>query len=251
MYGGVSLAIYINGVAQEFLHLVRATAADPKDRNLAAFVGRPAHRYRAGLPASRAAAGPRTRWCETGGDGRRSDSRAIRRRHPLGNLRWRHQRDVPREGAFANDQSNGATGSSRGSRRVRSSGRSTTASSAETLDGLPEEDPPKSLLSSHRMYRKLLDAFDQMDCCRPETWATGPPWSTSSTCSSPRRTSAGRRSTCVWPTAWSRSSAIGTCSAFATATRGRCCCRYPCRTARVKCSFEIVSAAFTEFAEKR
>ena len=29
LYGGVSLAIYINGVAQELLHLVRATAADP------------------------------------------------------------------------------------------------------------------------------------------------------------------------------------------------------------------------------
>ena len=26
LYGGVSLAIYINGVVQEFLHLVRATA---------------------------------------------------------------------------------------------------------------------------------------------------------------------------------------------------------------------------------
>src|SRR5437868_6927109 len=29
MYGGSSLAIYMNGVAQELLHLVRATAADP------------------------------------------------------------------------------------------------------------------------------------------------------------------------------------------------------------------------------
>src|ERR1051325_3066943 len=28
MYGGVSLAIYINGIAQELLRLVRATAAD-------------------------------------------------------------------------------------------------------------------------------------------------------------------------------------------------------------------------------
>src|SRR4030095_1001229 len=28
MYGGVSLAIYINGVTQEFLNLVKATAAD-------------------------------------------------------------------------------------------------------------------------------------------------------------------------------------------------------------------------------
>jgi patatin-related protein len=31
MYGGVSLAIYINGVAQELLHLVRATARNPED----------------------------------------------------------------------------------------------------------------------------------------------------------------------------------------------------------------------------
>src|SRR5262249_12842730 len=29
MYGGVSLAIYINGIAQELLRLVRATAKDP------------------------------------------------------------------------------------------------------------------------------------------------------------------------------------------------------------------------------
>ena len=29
MYGGVSLAIYINGVAQELLRLVRSTALDP------------------------------------------------------------------------------------------------------------------------------------------------------------------------------------------------------------------------------
>src|SRR5438105_9701940 len=40
MYGGVSLAIYINGVAQELLNLVRATApksADPdEDRTLLA-----------------------------------------------------------------------------------------------------------------------------------------------------------------------------------------------------------------------
>ncbi len=28
MYGGVSLAIYMNGVTQEFLHLVRATSVD-------------------------------------------------------------------------------------------------------------------------------------------------------------------------------------------------------------------------------
>jgi len=30
MYGGVSLAIYINGIAQELLRLVRSTAEDPQ-----------------------------------------------------------------------------------------------------------------------------------------------------------------------------------------------------------------------------
>src|SRR5580765_513642 len=29
IYGGVSLAIYINGIVQELLHLVRSTAVDP------------------------------------------------------------------------------------------------------------------------------------------------------------------------------------------------------------------------------
>lgn len=32
MYGGVSLAIYMNGIAEELYHLVRATAPDPDDR---------------------------------------------------------------------------------------------------------------------------------------------------------------------------------------------------------------------------
>src|SRR5438067_4504937 len=34
MYGGVSLAIYMNGVTQEFLNLVKATATDSDDRLL-------------------------------------------------------------------------------------------------------------------------------------------------------------------------------------------------------------------------
>ena len=33
MYGGVSLAIYINGIAQELLRLVRATSKAAKDKN--------------------------------------------------------------------------------------------------------------------------------------------------------------------------------------------------------------------------
>jgi patatin-related protein len=51
IYGGVSLTIYINGVVQEMLHLVRSTADEPGDlspveqvyRELATVVGEPAH----------------------------------------------------------------------------------------------------------------------------------------------------------------------------------------------------------------
>ena len=35
MYGGVSLAIYINGVAQELLRMVKATAPSAEDVNVA------------------------------------------------------------------------------------------------------------------------------------------------------------------------------------------------------------------------
>src|ERR1700761_5255226 len=45
MYGGVSLAIYINGVAQEFYSLVRATADDGKG-NLLPVQGKTEEIYR-------------------------------------------------------------------------------------------------------------------------------------------------------------------------------------------------------------
>jgi patatin-related protein len=35
MYGGISLAIYMNGIAQELLHLVRSTSPDPRDHTKA------------------------------------------------------------------------------------------------------------------------------------------------------------------------------------------------------------------------
>jgi hypothetical protein len=37
LYGGVSLAVYINGVVQELLGMVRATAPDPTDPTVARF----------------------------------------------------------------------------------------------------------------------------------------------------------------------------------------------------------------------
>lgn len=51
IYGGVSLTIYINGIVQEMLHLVRSTANEAGElspvelvyRELATMVGEPAH----------------------------------------------------------------------------------------------------------------------------------------------------------------------------------------------------------------
>ena len=161
MYGGVSLAIYINGVAQEFLHLVRATAADPKDRNQPLV---PDHKLTGTERIYRRAAQLMGR-----------DSDGVRRAvTPDDPIRARFVVDILSgtsagginamflAKALANDQSmdelkrlwveEGAI-----ERLIND------ARSVEKLDGLPEENPPTSLLSGRRMYRKLLDAFEGME----------------------------------------------------------------------------------------
>ena len=46
----------------------------------------------------------------------------------------------------------------------------------EQLDGLKAQKPPKSLLNSQRMYRKLLDALDGMEKDSPSTKECGSPY---------------------------------------------------------------------------
>jgi len=166
MYGGSSLAIYMNGVAQELLRLVRATAPSLKeddDRVLRAHL--PSSRlegstrvYRKlgqilargeGAPASAAGiadgAPLRTRFVidiltgtSAGGINAVYLAKALANDQPLGKLKelWVSEGDV---GVLLND-----------------------AKSDEGLD-LGGQNPPGSLLNSRRMYFKLLAALRGMD----------------------------------------------------------------------------------------
>jgi patatin-related protein len=161
MYGGVSLAIYINGVALELLRLVRSTAADPADRNQPLLrqdqLKGTEHVYR---KAAQLLGRER--------DGVKrpvTDDDPIRVRFVIDILSGTSAGGINAmflAKALANDQSmdelkklwveEGAI-----ERLIND------AKSVEELDGLAEENPPTSLLNGRRMYRKLLDAFDGMD----------------------------------------------------------------------------------------
>jgi hypothetical protein len=135
MYGGESLDIYINGVAQELLKMVRATAADAQDE------------------------GPLISDEEL-----RGTERVYRQ---LGQILGREGEEArelvdpdiptPIHTRFTVDIIN-------------------DAKSVEQLDGLKAQKPPKSLLNSKRMYRKLLDVLDGMEKDSPSTKECGSPY---------------------------------------------------------------------------
>ena len=158
MYGGVSLAIYINGVAQELLHLVRATAPDPTDstrprvsapsgteavyRKLAQML-RPC-----GPPALDAAPDDpiTTRFVidvisgtSAGGINGVYLAKALANGQSIDGLKdlWIQEGNIER---LIND-----------------------AESVRDLPGARLTGRPKSLLNSDRMYRKLFDAFESME----------------------------------------------------------------------------------------
>lgn len=169
MYGGISLAIYINGVAQELLKLVRATApALNQDGKQLGYALHPDSQlcgtervYRQlGQMIARGettlapdAIGPtskiRTRFVvdilsgtSAGGINAIYLAKALANDQPIDNLKqlWIEEGDI---GALIND--------------------------GESLAGvnLTEQDPPESLLNSQRLYWKLLDALEGMDTTTP------------------------------------------------------------------------------------
>ena len=180
MYGGVSLAIYINGVAQELLRLVRATAPNgesegvartlpTKDnkscgteaiyRKLSYLVESPANRdsFRAALAG---------------------DANAAATWQPAGDMRVRFMVDVLAgtsagginsiylAKALANDQSIDELKNlwiTEGDIHV-------LINDAQSLTNttLQQQKPPQSLLNSRRMYLKLLAALDAMDTTENE-----------------------------------------------------------------------------------
>src|SRR5215218_10959483 len=162
MYGGVSLAIYINGVAQELLKMVRATAADAQDegplisdeelrgtervyRQLGQILGREGEEARE--PVDPDIPAPiHTRFTvdilagtSAGGINAVYLAKALANGQTIDQLKqlWVEEGDILK---LIND-----------------------AKSVEQLDGLKVQKPPRSLLNSQRMYRRLLEALDDME----------------------------------------------------------------------------------------
>jgi patatin-related protein len=166
MYGGVSLAIYINGVTQELFHMVRATAAKPEDdgtplvpngelsetekvyRRVAQIIDGKGDGTRNGDDPEPI----RTRFVvdilsgtSAGGINAIYLAKSLANGQEIKRLKdlWIEEGDVEK---LINDRK-----------------------SVKDLDGLNAQKPPKSLLNSRRMYRKLLDAFEGMEGSEDKT----------------------------------------------------------------------------------
>lgn len=172
MYGGVSLAIYINGVAQELLNMARATApktaddgeallgADPKQltgslavyRKLGQFLHQRSELVEMAEPDAEGNPKPpsprpiQTRFVvdvisgtSAGGINGIFLAKALARNQGMEGLKrlWLTEGDL---GKLLNDKL-----------------------SIADLTGFELKEPQASLLNSQRMYRKLLDALNQMD----------------------------------------------------------------------------------------
>ncbi len=176
MYGGVSLSIYMNGVAQELFHLVRATA--PASPDQPAIVDQPA--IPAALPEEQLSGSElayrRLAQSIPMGDGR-SDYGLIDPfpLGPLDEIKARFVVDVLSGSsagginavflakALANDQElSGLTDLWLDEGDIEK-----LVNDASPGVGLPKERPPASLLNSSRMYLDLLQAFDRMEASRP------------------------------------------------------------------------------------
>lgn len=162
MYGGVSLAVYMNGVAQELLNLVRATAPDPKSsaRNVPLYRddqlrGRSAAVYREIARLSTRGAAPSSPLAAA----------AIRQRVVIDILTGTSAGGINAiflAKALANGQ--GLDGLAR--MWETDADIDTLINDGRSRKGLPKLPPtlsPRSLLNSRRMYAKLREALDQMD----------------------------------------------------------------------------------------
>lgn len=166
MYGGVSLAIYINGVAQELWRMVRATAVKESGRTMLlsddALSGTETVYRRLGRllgpdgPQDEAKGPVQTRFVvdvlsgtSAGGINAVYLAKALANNQSLDMLKdlWVKEGDIA---LLINDHL--STRKHRGAR--------------DKIKGLSYQRRPSSLLNSHRMYRELLDAFDEMEKAR-------------------------------------------------------------------------------------
>jgi patatin-related protein len=165
MYGGVSLAIYINGVVQEIFHLVRATAlqerpnGQPQPALLSAEELTDTERVYRDLARliPTAQAEPVTRLADVREDSEISTQFVV---DVLSGTSAGGINAIFLAKALANDQKIEEV-----KRLWMDEGDiSVLLNDAHSrVKGLTQEDPPASLLNSSRMYWKLLEAFEGME----------------------------------------------------------------------------------------
>jgi patatin-related protein len=161
MYGGVSLAIYINGVAQELLRLVRATAPAPGDDRPDAFrcadgeLSRVERVYRR---LARLLDRDRIPGTDPGPDA------PVRARFVVDILSGTSAGGINAI-YLAKALANGQSISGLQDLWLAEADLEALINDGQSIRGLPLPgvESPESLLNSHRMYLKLLDAFDGME----------------------------------------------------------------------------------------
>ncbi len=158
MYGGVSLAIYINGVAQELYKMVRATARKRNEDDSFGeyFIEKPesteaVYRTLGELLRSRFVVDILS-GTSAGGINAIFLAKALASNQPMAQLEkmWVEQGDIE---LLINDKT-----------------------SVADLAGMQVKPPPTSLLNSQRMYYRLLEAFDGMDRSAPTPKDTPSPF---------------------------------------------------------------------------
>ena len=159
MYGGISLAIYMNGVAQELFKMVRATAPRGDDPSLAS---RPDDGLRSTENVYRKL-GRMLSWGEATVEVSEADTRPIRTRFVVDILSGSSAGGINAvylAKALANDQKIDKLKDlwiEQGDMGVLINDEKSVSDTK-----LARQDPPRSLLNGSRMYWKLLEALDGM-----------------------------------------------------------------------------------------
>ena len=151
MYGGVSLAIYMYGVAEELLHLVRSTAESEKGSRVLRRPESTEHEYRElerRLDADTRFVVDIISGTSAGGINGICLAKALARDTGLDDLKkvWLEEGDIA---SLLNDEESGFR-------------RTPDGALGEPIDGLAYSPPPASLLRGARMQRTLVDALRAM-----------------------------------------------------------------------------------------
>lgn len=157
MYGGSSLAIYMNGVAQEMLRLVRATAPDPTDED------KPLHTDE-GLSGSERVYRKLGKMLSRGAEPTLNEATPIRTRFIIDTLSGTSAGGINAvflAKALANDQDLGPLKKL----WVKEGDIGVLINDKESDKDIKigVQNPPRSILNSRRMYYELLDALEGMD----------------------------------------------------------------------------------------